>query len=310
MAATKAGYPRTVPEAPSIRFGTESHNLAPPANYPEQPVSQSEETNGDNRQIDNAMTVFEEGKNPNPLFNPAPTITAGIPGASSNQNTDPASHDNPPLVRNADPVNLESTNIYSQAQPGDPHQISTSAETLDNTGSNDSSEVHPLPGIIADSKNNILSESSPGDETGGDLSNENPKKFDQTAETIEDLEIDNSSSNKVPGISNPADEMKDKFGNESLGSTEPSTKGMQSPGTANANESDTGHGAMENPGNEDPSRPRPSDEFIKGNGEEKTSNPDAIGSGTGNDVLNELNFIEQQWGFQGRAHVFGDMINR
>ena len=232
--------------------GKESHELGPPDNDPAQPESKSKEINGDSQQVDKASTVPGEGKNPTPPFIiPVLTIAAGIAKAGSDQNADPASHDIPPLVGNADPVDVEPTDSHSQVQPGDPQHMSNAAETVEDTGENNPSEVHPLPGIVVDPEQNIPSESSPAGGTEEDLQNEYPNKFDQSGKAIEDPENDDSSSNKVSGKSSPADEITGEFRNENPKSTEPSIKNLQDPGMETASELDF----TEDPRKENPSQP-------------------------------------------------------
>ena len=232
--------------------GKESHDLSPPDNDPAQPGSKSTEVNGDSQQVDKANTVPEEGKNPTPPFIPVLTIAAGIAKAGSNQNTGPASHDIPPLVGNADPVDVEPTDSQSQVQPGDPQHMISAAKTVEDNGENNPSEAHPLPEIIVDPEQNIPSQSSPAGETEEDLQNKYSNKFDQSATAIEGPGNDDSSSNKISGKSNPADEITGVFRNEkNPKSIEPSIKNLQDPGMETASELDF----TEDPRKENPSRP-------------------------------------------------------
>ena len=273
--------------------GKESHNSQQPEKHPKQPGSKSEAINGDSQQEDKSNKVPAEGKKPTAPFIPVPPIAAGGARASSDQNTDPASHDISPLVGNADPVDVEPTDSNSQVQPGDPQQISNANETVENTGGNDPSEVRPLPVIIADPENDIPGESSPADETEGqnegDLRNRNRNKIDQSFEAIESPENDDSSSNKIPGKSNSAEDMMGESMNKNPSPNEPSIKGFQDLGMENMRGSDAAHETMEGPGKEDPSRPQPLDKVLKGIGEIDPSNPDQTVSGTKYEILGEPN---------------------
>ena len=253
----------------TFNLGKESHDLAPPENYPAQPGSKSEEINGDSQQGNKANKVPGDGKNPTPPFIPVPAIAAGTVKAGSDQNTDSGSHDMPPLAGNANPVDAEPTDSHKQVQPGDPQHIGNAAETVEDTGGHNPSEGHPWPGIIVDPEENIPSEPSPAGQTAGDLQNENPNKIDQSAKAIGDPENDDSSSNKVPGKSNPADEITGESRNENPSSTEPSIKGLQDPGMETASEL----GPIEEPEKENPSRPHSSFDII---GNTKKTDPSNI----------------------------------
>ena len=237
---------------------------------PAQPGSQSEKINGDPQQGNKANTVPGEGKNPTPPFIPVPTIAAGTMKAGSGQSTDPGSHDIPPLVGNADPVDVGPTDSHKQVQPGDPQHIGNAAETVEDTGGDNPSEVHPLPGVIVDPEKNVSSESSPADKTEGGFQNENPNKFDQSAKAIENPENNESSSNKVPGKSNAVDEDTGESRNENPSSTEPSIKGLQDPGMETASELDP----TQEPGKEDPSQAHSSFDITGDSGKKNPSNID------------------------------------
>ena len=245
--------------------GTESHDLAPPENHPAQPGSNSEETNGDPQRGDKAKTIPAEGKNPTPPFSPAPPIRASIAKAVPNQNTHPASNDIPPLVGNADPVDVEPADRHSQIQHNDPHQIGNAVQTVKDTGDNhrsevnpsevNPSEVHPFPGTRVDPEEAIPNHASPAaNEIEKDLQNENPNKFDQSPKAVEDAENDDSSLNRVSGKSNPAEEITGESRNENLSSSAPSIQGLQYPGMETASEPDS----TKEPGTENSSKPHSS----------------------------------------------------
>ena len=272
---TQAPDPKPDPKHQTFNLGKESHNLALPENYPAQPGSKSEEINGDSQQGNKANKVPGDGKKPTPPFIPVPSIAAGIARVGTDQSTDPGSHDIPPLVGNADPVDVEPTDSHKQVQPGDPQHIGNAAETVEDTGRDNPSEGHPLPGIIVDPEENIPSELSPAGQTAGGLQNGNPNKFDQSAKAMEDPEDDDSSSNKVPGKSNPADEITDESRNENPGSTEPSIKGLQDPGMETASELDP----IEEPEKENPSRPHSSFDITGNTRKTDPSNIDPSAEG-------------------------------
>ena len=271
--------------------GTESHDLAPPENHPAQPGSNSEKTNGDPQQGEKAKTILAEGKNPTPPFNPAPPITAGITKAVPNQNTHPASNDIPSLVGNADPVDVEPTDRHSQVQPNDPHHIGNAAQTVKDTGDNhrsevnpsevnpsevspsevNPSEVNPFPGTRVDAEEAIPSHASPAaDWIEKGLQNETPNKFDPSPKAVEDAENDDSSLNRVPGKSTPAEEITGESRNENLSSSAPSIQGLQYPGMETASEPDS----TKEPGTENPSRPHSSFEITDDTRQNDPSNID------------------------------------
>lgn len=272
--------------------GKESHNLAPPVNYPAQPDPKSEEIKGDSQQGGKANTIVGEAKNPTSPFIPVPSVAAGIAKPASDQNTDPASNDVSPPLGNVDPVDVGPTDSHSQVQPGDPQHIGNPAKTVEDTGGNNPSEVHQLPGIVVDPENYIPQESSPADETEAELRNEDPTKPSQSSKAIEDPSNDDLSSNKVPGKSDPADEITGESRTGDPLSTEPSITDMQDSGTETTNESDTAHDTKEDPGKGYLSRPRPSAEVMNGDTENNPSNSDQVVGGPGNEVLDELNIAD------------------
>ena len=229
------------------------YNLAPPKTHPAQPGSKSEEINGDSQKGEKAKTVPGEGKNPTPPSISVPTIAAGIAKVGSDQNTDPISHDTPPLVGNADPLDVEPTDSHSQVQPSDPQHINDAAETVEGTRGNNPTKFHPLHGIQVDPKKKVPSESSPAGETKEDHRDDKANKSDPTAQAIEDSKNGESSSNKVPGKSNPADEIIGESRNENPNPTEPSAASELDP--------------TREPGKENPSRPHSSD--VAGDTREK-----------------------------------------
>ena len=257
----------TDPKHQTSNPGKESHDLAPPELHPAQPGSKSEEINGDSQQGKKANTVPGEGKNPAPPFISVPTVSPGIAKAGSDQSTDPTSHDIPPLVGNADTMDVEPTDSHSQVQPGDPQHRTNATET---TSGNNPSESHPLPWIKVDPGKTIPSESSPADEIKGDLPMGNANKFNPSTKAIDDPENEDSSSNKVPDKSNPADEISDESRNENPISTRPSVEGLQGPGMEKASALDS----TEEPGRENPSRPHPSFEVTGNTGNNNPSNID------------------------------------
>ena len=237
--------------------GKESHDLAPPENHPAQPGSKSKEINGDPQQGDKANIIPAEGKNPAPPSDPVPPAAAGIAKAGSNQNTDPASNYIPPLVENADPVDVEATDRHIHVQPNDPYHISNAAESVADTGGNNPSEVHPLPEAIHPEENSF-SEFSPTDETEGGVLNVDPKKSDQPNKAIEDPGNDDLSLITHPGKYSPAEEITGESRPENLSPSEPSIKGLQDPGVETASELDS----IKEPGTENPSKPHSSFEIT------------------------------------------------